>query len=260
MYQDAFDALGKMGLKRPDAKVYLACLKAPAGLFVHEIVTSTKIKRSTVDLILRRLTAKNILSSFREGQRRKFTATAPEKILFAFQREMEDFKAVLPLLARLGNEDDQTRVTFHEGVPGLRTLFDEIILTLQDLPLPERVLHCITSNREIERLNPRFRKQFIDRRVQNRIRVEMIAQRGTPTETWASSTRDLRITKMFDGQKYPLGMEVDVVHDRLILMSFRKPVGGLVVRNRVLAASMRSIFRLVWDLLGPPEPDSDAKA
>ena len=134
MYQDAFDALGKLGLKRDEAKVYLACLRNKGGLFVHEIAGQTKVKRSTVDLILRRLAGKGFLNSFREGARRKFVAAAPETLVFDFQRSLEDFRAFIPMLMRLGSNSEQTRVTFHEGAKGVKAVFDDIVLTMKNLP------------------------------------------------------------------------------------------------------------------------------
>lgn len=130
MYQDAFDALGKLGLKRDEAKVYLVCLRDKGGVFTHEITAQTKVKRSTVDLITRRLLAKGFLSSFREGPRRKFVAESPERLLFGFQRGLEDFRAIIPMLMRLGTNAEQTRVTFHEGAKGIKAIYDDVIVTI----------------------------------------------------------------------------------------------------------------------------------
>lgn len=257
MHQDAFDALGNLGLKRDEAKVYMACLRNKGGLFTHEITKLTGIKRSTVDLIIRRLLTKNFLSSFREGPRRKFTAESPETILFDFQRGLEDFRGIIPMLLRLSTNTEQTRVTFHEGAKGIKAMFDDIILTYKNLPEKERTTCSISSGRDVERIQPRFRRQFIDRRVQNKIHVRMIAVRNAPDQTWPSSKKDLRVSKMFDGKKYPFDIEFNIIEDKLMLISSYKPVGGITIQNKTIARSMQSLFNLVWDLLGAPEPDLD---
>ena len=257
MYQDAFDALANLGLKRDEAKVYIACLRNKGGLFTHEITHLSGVKRSTVDIIIRRLIAKNFLSSFREGQRRKFAAEPPETILFDYQRGLEDFRGFIPMLMRLSTNTEQTRVTFHEGAKGVKAVFDDIILTLKQLPEKERVVCCVSSGRDVEKIQPRFRQQFIDRRIQSRIHVQMIAVRNVPEQTWASSQKDLRVTKMFDGKKYPFDIEVDIVEDKIMFISAYKPVGGVTIQNKTIARSIRSLFYLLWDLLGEPEPDLD---
>ncbi len=257
MYQDVFDSLGLLGLKRDEAKIYLACLRNKGGLYVHEITRISGVKRSTVDIIIRRLTTRNFLSSFREGQRRKFTAESPEKILFDFQRGLEDFRAFIPMLMRLGTNTERTRVTFHEGAKGVKTVFDDIILTLKNLPEKERILYVISSGRDVEKIQPRFRQQFIDRRVQNHIHVRMVAVRNAPDQTWPSSKKDFRISKMFDGKKYPFDIEIDLAEDKIMLISAYKPVGGITIQNKTIARSMLSLFNLVWDLLGAPQPDMD---
>ena len=137
MLQDAFDALNKLGLKRDEAKVYLACLRTSGGLFVHEITESCGVKRSTVDFIIDRLLAKNFLSRFREGRRHKYVAEAPDKLLFDFEKGLEDFRAFIPALMRLGANAESTRVTFHEGAKGVQSLLNDCLLTLK--------LHCLTD-------------------------------------------------------------------------------------------------------------------
>lgn len=256
MYQDAFDALAKIGLKRDEARIYLACLRNKSGLFTHEITRLSGVKRSTVDLIVRRLLARNFLGSFRDGRRRKFVAEPPERILFAFQSGLDDFRGILPALMRLGADSEQTRVTFYEGAKGVRAIYDDVILTLKPLPEKERINYCVSSGRDVERIQPRFQKQFIDRRIRQRIAVRMIAVRNASGHTWPSSKKDLRVTKMFDGKKYPFSIELNVYDDKVFLISAHKPVGGIIIQNRVIAHSLRSFFNLIWDLLGPPEPDA----
>jgi len=255
MYQDAFDALAKLGLKRDEAKVYLACLRSKAGLFVHEITTQTKVKRSTIDLILRRLLAKNVLSSVREGARRKFMAESPERVLFDVQRDLDDFRAILPMIMRIGAGGEQTRVTFHEGAKGIQAIYNDVILTLKALPEAERIIYCVSSGRDVERIQPRFRQQFIDRRIREKIWVHMIAVRNEAHQTWPSSQKDLRYSKMFDGKKYPFLIEMNIYDDKVMLISAYKPIGGIIIQSQAIAHSLRSFFQLTWDFLGKPEPD-----
>jgi sugar-specific transcriptional regulator TrmB len=259
MYQDVFDALAKLGLKRDEAKVYLACLRNQSGLFVHEITKTTGIKRSTVDLILARLVSKNILNIFREGRRRKFMAEMPERLFFNFQQSLDDFRSLIPLLMRMGGGAEQTRVTFYEGAKGVQAVYNDIILSLQNLPEKERILLCVSSGRDVERVQPRFRKQFIDLRVKNRIHVEMIAVRDDPAQTWPSSHEELRVTKMFDGKKYPFKIEVNFYADKIFFMSAHKPIGGIIIESQIIASSMKSLFRLIWDGLGSIEPFVESK-
>ena len=62
----------RMSLKQKDTAVYLACLHFKEGLFVHEIVKQTQIKRSTVDVILQRLIDLNFINRVKVGGRYKF--------------------------------------------------------------------------------------------------------------------------------------------------------------------------------------------
>ena len=258
MFQDAFDALAKLGLKRDEAKIYLACLRNKGGLFMHEIARISKVNRSTVDLIIRRLLARNFLSSFREGRRRKFVAESPERLLFDFQRDLEDFRTVIPRLMRLSTNAEQTRVTLHEGAKGVQAALDEIILTLKILPEKERINYTVISGREIEKIRPRFHQQFIARRVQNRMPCHMIAVRSEPRQTWPSSSKDLRVVKMFDGKDNPLNLEIELAGDKIFLFLFTRPLGAIAIQNKTIATSLRSLFNLVWETLGLPEPDLDS--
>lgn len=120
------------------------------------------------------------------------------------------------------------------------------------------MVRCVSSGQDVCRVLPRFRKQFIDRRVQAKINVRMIAVRSDKMgQTWKSSTRDLRVTKMFDGKKYPFFIEADFYCDKVLLLSTTEPIGGVIIQNRAIAHSMRSFFDIAWDLMGEPEPCAD---
>ena len=142
--------------------------------------------------------------------------------------------------------------------PGVKAVFDEINLTLKDKPLAQRVCCCISSGRDVEKIQPNFRRQFIDRRVKNGISVRMIAPRYALDQTWPSSAKELRTTKMFDGKKYPLSIELNLAGDKVMLLSFRKPIGGITIESKPIAQSLRSVFNLLWELLGHVEPNGDA--
>lgn len=248
MYQDAFDALNQLGLKRNEAKVYLACLQNRGGLFVHEITKLSGIKRSTVDQIIRRLLTRHFLSSFREGPRRKFVAEAPERVLFDFQRGLDDFRTIIPKLMTMGTNSEQTRVTFHEGAQSLKAVYADIIMTLKNLPDDERVNYCISSGRDVERVYPRWQKHYVNQRIKNRIPTRMITIDKNAGAPWID--KELRTVRLFDGQKYPFAIEAYIAHDKVLLISVTRPIGGIVIQNKPIAHSLRSLFHLLWDMLG----------
>ena len=63
---------------------------------------------------------------------------------------------------------------------------------------------------------------------------------------------------MFDGKKYPLSIELNLAGDKVMLLSFRKPIGGITIESKPIAQSLRSVFNLLWELLGHVEPNGDA--
>lgn len=250
MFQDVLGLLGRMGLKPRDGAVYVALLHHREGMFVHEIVTQTKIKRSTVDVVLTRLQEVGFVQKIKTGARYRYLAKSPEAILFHQEQVTEDFKSMLPILTRLGSDTGETEVRFFEGAKGIAQIHDDMLLRLKFAEGDRRQLISFSSGADVMKLFPDMQKIFIDKRIKMgvpyRAITPMSAQRF---HEYATDAKSLREAKFVDDKKFPFKATFETYADSLMICSYTKPVGGVVIRNMKIADSMRSLFTLVWSLL-----------
>ena len=114
------EPLGRSALaERPAA---LLVLVAPAML--------ARITRSTVDLTTQRLVRRGFLNKIKVGRRLRYIADAPEALLFRQKQLVEDLEQVVPLLSKIGNQQQDTEVIYFEGGEGYVRAHEDVLLNM----------------------------------------------------------------------------------------------------------------------------------
>jgi predicted transcriptional regulator len=240
-----------LGLRPSDAKVLLACIQSKGGLSIKDATACTRLKRSTVVVILERLAKTGLVTYHYEGARRMFKGLNPEQLLFHIQQKEIDFKSLIPYLMKNMGEDLSAQVRFYQGKDGLNMIFNDMLLACRLLPESNREILTLTSGATLMRALPDHLPSFIRKRVKSRIALRWI---GPDDKNLASlkfqATVNLRRMKFFDGKAYPFSIEIDVYANRVALIAFSKPdFAGFVIQQDEIAKSFRSIFELLWDFL-----------
>ncbi len=252
MFQDITHLLNRLGLKENEAKVYLTCLHFKDGLYVHEIVKKIGFKRSSIDLILKRLVKKEYINKIKIGQRYKYMAEKPETILFMHENTLDDFKAIMPMLAKLGSNKTETEIRFFEGRDGIQKIYNDILLELKLLnpDAPERELISFSHGINVLNIFPDIQKKFIDKRIKMGVWYKAIIPKGqTMAPVYTTNKKAFRLIKAVDEKSFPFKDVFEIYGHSVMIYSPKKPYGGVVIRNKNIAASMRAIFYLMWDLL-----------
>ena len=250
MLGDVGKILNRIGLKDTEIKVYLMCLENKQGLFVAEIAKKTAIKRSTVNLILERLCEKGFITYHIDGNRKLFSAESPESLLFHLEDSVNDLRGLIPLLHIASGGDKKTKIRFFEGKEGVEKIYADTLLTMKINRDPKKEILAISSGEDVYNLIPEHQKQFIDKRIKGRIPIRWIAPEDKISrELDKTSGEEFRKMKFFDSKKYKFNIEIDVYADKIALLSFSKERNGVIIENKSLAESFRSLFNLLWDSL-----------
>lgn len=251
MFQDIMGLLRRLGLKDNEAQVYLTCLHARQGLYVHQIVSQTKQKRSSIDVILKRLVQDGYVDRVKTGNRYQYLPTRAETLLFRHEQLTEDLRNAVPILSRLSHSDEQTDVRFFEGREGVRKIYDDVLLRLKFAEGERKSLLSFSNGANMMRVFPDMQKRFIDKRIQMGVWYKSIVPQSSIKQSeYATDENQLRLIKAIDDQKFPFHVSIETYADSLMIYSPEKPYGGVVIRNMRIADSMRSLFNLVWSLLG----------
>ncbi len=242
--------LDKLGLKENEISVYLACLDHKEGMFVAEIARLTKIKRSSVLLVLDRLIKKGFVSFHTKGRRKRFCSEAPESILFSLEESVKDFRNMVQMLKLVACSDQKTKVRFFEGKEGIEKIYTDTLLTMRISKDPGKEILAISSGNDVFALLPKHERDFIQKRVKERIPIRWIAPKGAIAEKLEkTSVKEYRQIKSFDSKKYPFHVEMDIYGKKISLMNFNGEPVGVIVENQQLAESFRSMFNLLWSFL-----------
>ncbi len=258
MHKDVMGLLGRMGLKDRESRVYLACLKFKAGLFIFEISKETRLVRSTADLIARRLQQRGFLNKVKVGRRLRYMALAPEALLFRQKQLAEDLEQVVPLLSNIGGQRKDMEILYFEGAEGLRRVYEDILLQLKFAHKSKKDILAFTSSSHPTVLFPNMHRAFIKKRIKNGSWYRAIAsQEAEAVPEYRDNPKELRTVKFVPDENFKLSMATEVYVDNVMIYSLAPPVGGVIIRNEKIADSMRALFYLMWRLL--PDEGETAK-
>lgn len=219
-------------------------------MFTFEIVQETKIIRSTVNLIVKRLVQRGFLNHVKIGRRLRYFAQPPESALFRQKQLVEDLEKVVPLLDKIGGERKDMEILYFEGVEGFKQVQQDILLHLKFAEGDKRSLLGFYSSMDYLKIFPEAQKAFIRKRINMRIPAKGIAtSRAAEQSEWSNDQKQLREFKFLPDEEFPFRMIVEIYADNVMLYSPVKPIGGVIIRNDKIADSMRALFRLLWRLL-----------
>ena len=250
MQKDAVRLLNRLGLKDRESRIYLACLRTADGLFTHEIVKTTRITRSTTDVMVRRLLARGFLNRVKVGRRYRFFAQPPEAILFRQKQLTEDFEKAIPLLSQIGGQRKENEILYFEGAKGAREIYNDILLVTQFAVGEKRDILAIVSGKDFVSLFPDMQKAFIAKRIRNKSWYKAIATATSEhIPEYTNDPKALRHVKYVTDEDFLFRIEMLVYGDNVMMYSPTPPVGGVIIRNEKISDSMRSLFYLLWKIL-----------
>jgi sugar-specific transcriptional regulator TrmB len=249
MIESIVDVLNKIGLKENEVRVYLTCLENKQGLFIYEITSLTKLKRSSVNLILDRLIQKGFLTHHFDGSRKKFSAESPESLVFQLEESTKDLRGLIPLLRFVSGNNKKTKIRFFEGKEGVEKIYADTLLTIRVQKTKSELL-AISSGEDVFQASPTHQKQFIDKRIKEQIPIRWIAPESKISrELDKTSSKEFRKMKFFDSKKYQFHIEIDVYADSIAIISLSKEPSGVIIEDKILSESFRSLFNLLWNSL-----------
>jgi sugar-specific transcriptional regulator TrmB len=244
------DLFARLGLKEREGRVYLACLRAKEGAFVFEVASQTHLPRSTVDLTVRRLLRRGFLNKSKSGRRLRFVAVDPDAILFRQKQLVEDMESMLPVLKRLGGERKEMEIHFFEGALGFRQGHAEILRAIKMASPETKDVLSFSSGSDSMHLFPDMQRAFIDKRIKNGSWYRAIAPKWSASvPEWKSDNEALREVRHLPDEASLFRMDIQIYADSVMLYSTTPPIGGVTLRNEKVAASMRTLFNLLWKSL-----------
>jgi sugar-specific transcriptional regulator TrmB len=234
--------LTQLGLSEKEADVYLATLElgmSPASV----IARKSKLKRTTVHEILRRLSERGLTEYFVRKQTRYFSALPPRSLLDKYESHVTSLREALPKLLAVENRIvGKPKVSFYEGKEDLKRLYlDAITDTSGEL------LNYFDPAKVIEYFGEAWLlREVIAKRVARNIPVRVIMPDSVLSQRFRlRAKKDLRSARIITDAAAYFPNEIYIYGNRFSIFSFDDDM-ALLIESADVAKTQRAIFELAW--------------
>lgn len=237
--------LQKIGLTEKEARIYLANLELGPSK-IPDIAHKSKIKRTTVYVVVDSLIQKGLMSYYQSKNTKKFIAEEPQKLNFILKERQSALRQIMPQLQALAKnlEERRPEVRFYEGREGCFSILE------QTLEKPHSEIMYIGSVKDIYKIISREYdyERYIPARLKKDIKFKALVFFDKDALLLKKTAKEnLRETRFLpDGYFFPSSMFI--FQDKIALLSSIKELIGVVVQSSDLAKMEEQKFKLLWSL------------
>src|SRR3989338_4129244 len=235
-----------LGLTEHEVAVYLAALELGEGN-IQEISRKSGVKRTSIYNFIDTLKERQLLSEIKKGKRKLYSAVSPNHLVDEQRSKMASVERLIPqLLAIQNNVRNKPRVSFYEGVDGIKEIYR---MTLRD---KQTIYAWEDLDQAIDTLPPQFVKNYTEERAAKKIPARCI-DRDTPfAREWTAKNNErlARESRFIDSEEF--GTEINVFGNKVAFFRWDKENPfGVVIEDPGIATAVRVAWQELWNRLEP---------
>lgn len=239
--------LHHIGISQKEFAVYSHLLSVESASPM-EIAKQTRIKRSTVYVILDLLKAKGLVRELQVGKRSNYVAEDPERIKFLLQElklktedHIKSLDNILPQLkATIRKAGQPPLIKFYEGESAVQASMEELahnprFRTHMDYGIfPLELVYKLFSSKNL--------KKYVDLRLTNNNFFKIVYTSDEGVIHLSDSQEAVRI----DGKEFPLSCDISIFEDEVRIHMLGDTIYGVLIKNPEFAETLTSILRLAY--------------
>ncbi len=235
-----------LGLSEQEIAVYLAALELGEAN-IQEISRKSKVKRTSIYNFIDTLKARQLLSEIKKGKRKLYSAVSPHHLIDEQKSKVASIERLIPqLLAIQNNVKNKPRVSFYEGIEGIKEIY---MTTLRD----KHIIYAWEDlDRAIEAIWDDFAKWYTTERARLKIPARCI-DRDTPTARKWNAENNMRLARearFIEAEEF--GTEINVFGDKVAFFRWdKKNPFGVLIEDKGIATAVRVAWQELWDRLEP---------
>lgn len=236
--------LQRLGLNDKESKMYLACLELGSAS-VQEIAEKSGVKRTSIYNFLEDMKARGFISEVRHGKRILIVPEDPRMLLKKSEEQRKQLEEVLPEFMSIYNRPgEKPKVRFYQGVDGLKRIYEDTLTAGE-------TIHLISDFEQMfSAIEPDWMWQYAKRRTEKGIKAYSIAKEGSRAlEVKKKDTQQLRETRLVKDGNFET--EINIYGDKVAMLSFRRPYAGVIIEDRAIAQTLKSMWQMMWKTLRP---------
>jgi len=232
------ELLLKLGFKKNQARVYLACLElgiATGG----QIATKAGVQRTYFYDLVKELVDQGFVIQTTRGERKYFTAVDPEKLAGVEKERLKMIEKTLPQLKSIFNVSGvKPKVSFYEGREGLGEVYEDTFRQKGEIL-------SITTERVVSEKNRDLSVHYMKKRVAKKIPIRVIAPVGKELIEEKKRKDVLREIRMLPRDVFTSDVEINIYGNKVDFINFSKEF-SLILESDEIASALRKIFEIVW--------------
>ena len=237
---DINTTIQNLGLNDKETKIYLALLELGSGT-IQEIAKESGVKRTNIYNFIGSMKDKGIISEVIEDDKIILVPENPDVLVKRAEKNYQEIKQALPELMGIFNlPGNKPKVLFYEGEEGIKRGYGNILET------GETVYGFSDYEKMLQTLSEEWWWKFPEKRKEKKIFFYCVAKNGPRgKEVKKQDKKHLRETRLFDDLQ--LDTEINVYGNKVMLVSFRRPYAVVIIEDRAIAMSLKSIWQGWWN-------------
>ncbi len=244
MNKTSLPAMKGLNLTEAQIAVYLAALELGEASIL-EIAKKSGVKRSSIYNFLDELKTRGLLTETRKRKRAVFSVVPPRTLLELERTRLNEFERLLPELEAVeNNSQKKPRVTFYEGVDGLKEIYAD--------SLKERKpIRAFWDYENAEKVMGDYLETYYrpERKRRNVFYQGILRDSPATREILKQDNKAFRENKFITDGEFTT--EINIYGDKVALLSFRTdPPFGVLIEDKDISETLRTAWKNLWDRLG----------
>lgn len=236
--------LRQLGFDLHESDVYLALLDV-GETKVGEIINKTRFHREQVYEALKRLERKGYVRSSIQKKIRHYHAESPEVIL----RKITDLEKIaadiLPDLKKRFKESPQM-IRVLEGPEGFQYIFEDQLRRMEN---GGEIMVIGAAGAGWYDIAKGFYKPYMKKRVEQKIRLNMVTYEGQEGGSWQDPDVDQRNQEVrVLPWKFETLSDTSIYLDTVVIQIFGDPPLTIMIQNEKVARSYENYFDVLWKM------------
>lgn len=234
--------LYKLGFSEKEAEVYLA-LNSYGSSPASTLARVTKIKRTSVYDALNSLMAKNLITSFKQGQYTYFVIDDVNKILYL---EKEKVRLAESMVKKLKDEQLHqagVQVNHFIGEEGYREMYEDILRAH-----PKELMVWINLDEFYKALDPVREEEWTKERIQKKIYTRLLMQDTPLTREFRKKDAESCRKTILLPKKYMFQSNCFIYEGNIAFFDAGDKITGIRIRHPRLYALQKQVFEMNWGL------------
>jgi sugar-specific transcriptional regulator TrmB len=234
------ETLQNLGIDEKQIKVYLAALELGKSS-IQELSSKSGIKRTSIYNFLEEMKKNDLLLEIKNKNGTWLMPQDPKYLLQKAQTQVKQISAILPNLVNLFNQpSNKPKVTYFQGRRDLERAYDDLINA------GETTYGFSDYEKMFKAVDNKFLWEIPVRRTEKKIPFYCIAKDDATGRMVKTKDKEhLRETKLV--KNIQLDTEINIYGNKVMMLSFHSPFAGVIIQDRAISQSIKSIWKIMWD-------------